>query len=45
MNSFTDNPFDTDHITVYHCCWKSFKKDLLVLLMMKQVKVEEFPSR
>lgn len=26
INSFTDNPFDTDHITVYHCCWKSFKK-------------------
>lgn len=26
LNSFTDNPFDTDQITVYHCCWKSFKK-------------------
>lgn len=26
INSFTDNPFDIDHITVYHCCWKSFKK-------------------
>ena len=26
MNGLTDNPFDTDHITVYHCCWKSFKK-------------------
>lgn len=26
MNSLTDNPFDVDHITVYHCCWKSFKK-------------------
>jgi DNA-directed RNA polymerase subunit N (RpoN/RPB10) len=25
-NLFSDNPFDTDHITVYHCCWKSFKK-------------------
>ena len=26
LNSFTDNPFDTDQITVYHCCWKSFKR-------------------
>ena len=22
INSFTDNPFDVDHITVYHCCYK-----------------------
>lgn len=26
VNGFTANPFDSDHITVYHCCWKSFKK-------------------
>ena len=26
LSSLTDNPFDTDQITVYHCCWKSFKK-------------------
>jgi len=26
ISSFSDNPFDTDHISVYHCCWKSFKK-------------------
>ena len=26
LNDYTDNPFDTDQITVYHCCWKSFKK-------------------
>lgn len=26
FNRFTDNPFDTDQIVVYHACWKSFKK-------------------
>jgi hypothetical protein len=26
INGFTANPFDANHITVYHCCWKSFKK-------------------
>ena len=26
LNSFTDNPFDSDHINFWHCCWKSFKK-------------------
>lgn len=26
LNGFTANPFDANHITVYHCCWKSFKK-------------------
>lgn len=31
INSFTDNPFDIDHITVYHCCWKSFKRQDLLL--------------
>lgn len=33
INSFTDNPFDVDHITVYHCCWKSFKKIGFVTLL------------
>lgn len=31
INSFTDNPFDIDHIVVYHCCWKSFKRQDLLL--------------
>jgi DNA-directed RNA polymerase subunit N (RpoN/RPB10) len=26
VSPFTDNPFDSDHINVWHCCWKSFKK-------------------
>lgn len=26
LNPFTDNPFDSDHVNVWHCCWKSFKK-------------------
>lgn len=43
MNSFTDNPFDSDHITVYHCCWKSFKKIGFVSIMDDETgEVEEF---
>ncbi|MGM9533276.1 hypothetical protein [Intestinibacter sp.] len=26
ISSMTDNPFDSDHINVWHCCWKSYKK-------------------
>ena len=26
LNMFTNNPFDSDQINVWHCCWKSFKK-------------------
>jgi len=26
INPYSNNPFDSDHINVYHCCWKSFKK-------------------
>lgn len=26
LNPYSNNPFDSDHINVYHCCWKSFKK-------------------
>lgn len=27
INGFTENPFDgTDNISVWHCCWRSFKK-------------------
>ena len=40
INSFTDNPFDVDHITVYHCCWKSFKKIGFVTLLNPET--EEF---
>lgn len=43
INSFTDNPFDVDHITVYHCCWKSFKKiGFVTLLNTETGEAEEF---
>lgn len=43
INSFTDNPFDIDHIIVYHCCWKSFKKIGFVTLLNPETgEVEEF---
>ena len=43
INSFTDNPFDIDHITVYHCCWKSFKKIGFVTLLNPETReYEEF---
>ena len=43
INSFTDNPFDVDHITVYHCCWKSFKKIGFVTFLNPETgEAEEF---
>lgn len=43
INSFTDNPFDIDHIVVYHCCWKSFKKIGFVTLPNPETgEAEEF---
>lgn len=43
INSFTDNPFDIDHIVVYHCCWKSFKKIGFVTLPNPETgEIEEF---
>ena len=48
INSFTDNPFDIDHIVVYHCCWKSFKKIGFVTLLnpetgeAEQFQVDEY---
>lgn len=43
LNSFTDNPFDIDQITVYHCCWKSFKKIGFVTLINEETgEVEEY---
>lgn len=43
INSFTDNPFDIDHIVVYHCCWKSFKKIGFVTLLNPETgEIEEF---
>ncbi len=43
IDSFTDNPFDIDHIVVYHCCWKSFKKIGFVTLLNPETgEVEEF---
>ena len=43
INSFTDNPFDIDHIVVYHCCWKSFKMIGFVTLLNPETgEAEEF---
>ena len=43
LNNFTDNPFDTDQITVYHCCWKSFKKIGFVTLINEETgEIEEY---
>ena len=43
MNSFTDNPFDTDQINVWHCCWKSFKKIGFVSVINPETgEVEEY---
>lgn len=43
MNSFSDNPFDIDHISVYHCCWKSFKKIGFVSIVNPETEqIEEF---
>lgn len=43
INSFTDNPFDIDHIVVYHCCWRSFKKIGFVTLLNPETgEAEEF---
>lgn len=43
LNSFTDNPFDTDQITVYHCCWKSFKKiGFVTIANFETGEVQEF---
>ena len=43
INSFSDNPFDTDHISVYHCCWKSFKKIGFVSILNPETEqIEEF---
>lgn len=41
MNGLTDNPFDTDHITVYHCCWKSFKKIGFVTIVNPETEEPE----
>ena len=43
INSFTDNPFDIDHIVVYHCCLKNFKKIGFVTLLNPETgEAEEF---
>ena len=41
MNSLTDNPFDTDHITVHHCCGKSFKKIGFVTIVNPETEEPE----
>lgn len=43
INSFNDNPFDSDHITVYHCCWKSLKKVGFITIMNPETEeLEEY---
>ena len=43
FNRFTDNPFDTDQIVVYHACWKSFKKiGFVTIANFETGEVEEF---
>lgn len=43
LNSFTDNPFDSDHINVWHCCWKSFKKiGFVTIIDPETMEPEEF---
>lgn len=42
-NTLTDNPFDADHIKVWHCCWKSFKKIGFVGIMNPETEeIEEY---
>lgn len=42
-NTLTDNPFDADHIKVWHCCWKSFKKIGFVSILNPETEeVEEY---
>lgn len=42
-NTLTDNPFDADHIKVWHCCWKSFKKIGFVSIFNPETEeVEEY---
>lgn len=42
-NTLTDNPFDADHIKVWHCCWKSFKKIGFVSIMNPETEeIEEY---
>ena len=43
VSSFSNNPFDYDHISVYHCCWKSFKKIGFVSVINPETNaIEEF---
>ncbi len=43
MDSLTDNPFDQDRVTVYHCCWKSFKKiGFVTIANLETGEVEEY---
>lgn len=42
INSLTSNPFDgSDHINVWHCCWKSFKKIGFVTIINPETGLEE----
>ena len=42
-NTLTDNPFDADHIKVWHCCWKSFKKIGFVSILNPETEeIEEY---
>ncbi len=42
INSINNDLFDVDHINVYHCCWKSFKKiGFVTIANMETGEVEE----
>ena len=43
INMYTNDPFDSDQLNVYHTCWKSFKKiGFVTLANFKTGEVEEF---
>ena len=43
INMYTNDPFDSDQLNVYHTCWKSFKKiGFVTLANFETDEVEEF---
>ena len=43
INMYTNDPFDSDQLNVYHTCWKSFKKiGFVTLANFETGEVEEF---
>ena len=43
INMYTNDPFDSDQLNVYHTCWKSFKKiGFVTLANFETGEIEEF---